>query len=95
MHHATARGRRGPGSARHRRAGGRPVTAYGFDGLTAAVQRSDDSGHHWQRGASMAGPDLDVDPENPMRVVGATRDGLEKSPDGRILLAAGREGTGP
>jgi hypothetical protein len=64
------------------------VTVYGFDGLTAAVLRSDDSGQHWQRGASMAVSDLDVDPRNPMRVVAATRDGLTESLDGGITFTA-------
>jgi hypothetical protein len=64
------------------------VTVYGFDGLTAAVMRSDDGGQHWQRGTSMAVADLDVDPDNPMRVVGATRDGLKESLDGGIIFTA-------
>lgn len=64
------------------------VTVYGFDGLTAAVLRSDDGGQHWQRGASLAVSDLDVDPGSPMRVVAATRDGLTESLDGGITFAA-------
>ena len=44
-----------------------------------AVMRSDDDGQHWQRGASMEVFDLDVDPNGPMRVVAATRDGLKEA----------------
>jgi photosystem II stability/assembly factor-like uncharacterized protein len=64
------------------------ATVYGFDGVTTAVMRSDDAGQHWQRGAPMVVSDLDVDPDNPMRVVTATRAGLMESLDGGIAFTA-------
>lgn len=54
----------------------------------ATVLRSDDGGQHWQRTARMTLSDLDVDPDDPMRVVGATRDGLTESLDRGAVFAA-------
>lgn len=64
------------------------ATVYGFDGVTAAVLRSDDGGRHWRRGTSTAVSDLDADPDNPMRVLAASRDGLIESLDGGITFTA-------
>jgi hypothetical protein len=64
------------------------VTIYGFDGLTAAVMRSDDGGQRWQQGARFAMTDLDVDPENPLRVVSATPAGVQESQDGGMTFTA-------
>lgn len=63
-------------------------TVYGLDSTDGLVMRSDDYGVTWQTGAVLAAADLEVDPANPRRVLGTTRDGLQESSDGGITFTA-------
>ena len=58
------------------------ATVYGWDSTTGAVYRSDDGGATWTRGATLALSDLDADPTDPSRALGASEAALLESRDG-------------
>jgi photosystem II stability/assembly factor-like uncharacterized protein len=64
------------------------ATIYGLDVTDGVLMRSDDNGQNWQRGAELGDADLDVDPDDPLRVLATTDRGLMESQDGGMSFAA-------
>jgi hypothetical protein len=63
------------------------MTIYGWNARDEVVMRSPDGGISWQRGASLAATDLDVDPNEPQHVLASTDRGLLESRDGGKTFA--------
>lgn len=64
------------------------ATIYGFDATRGGVMRSDDGGQNWQQGARVPAADIDVDPEDPLRVLATAESGLQESLDGGMSFSS-------
>jgi len=60
---------------------------YGVDSASGTIKRSDDNGANWIDGATLDVRDLEIDPDDPMRVSATTADGLAVSTDGGLSFA--------
>ncbi|MHA6631425.1 F510_1955 family glycosylhydrolase [Pseudonocardia sichuanensis] len=67
------------------------ATIYGLNSTDGLVMRSDDHGENWHRGAKLGVAYLESDPDDPLRVLATTPDGLQESTDGGLTFTAASE----